>query len=165
MVHAEHVIFVAVSLGDTRMIRGGLFGMQQRNPGERPLVAQVAFVREVPLIDALHHRQPPAVVQHAGKFRHPRTHAVGRALGHPDPNFRLALHRILPAIGLFEANAEDSADRAATHDGAILLGAPAVRPRRHEPAPCLVVGELNRRELAGGLHVRRSVRDEARLAD
>ena len=42
----------------------------------------------------------------------------------------------------------------------------ARRPLAHggvKPAPRLIVGELDRRQLAGGLEVRRSIRDEARL--
>ena len=118
---------------------------------------------EVPLIDALDDRQPAAVVEDARELRDPRAHAVGGSFGHPEPDFGLALDRILPAIRLFEADTEDAADRLPPHHRAVFLRAPAVGPWRREAAPRLVVGELNGRQLARGLEVRRPIRNEARF--
>src|SRR5207249_1091196 len=80
-------------------------------------VAEVALVVEVPLIDALDRLQPAPVVEDARELRHPRPHAVGRPFGDPQTDFRLALHRVLPPVRLFESDAEDATDRPAPHDG------------------------------------------------
>ena len=106
--------------------------------------------------------QPAAVVEHAGELGDPRPHAVGGALGDPETDLRLALHRVLPAIRLLEPDAEDAADRPASHHRAQFLRSPPVVPRRRQAAPRLVVGELDRRQLAGRLEIGRAVRDEAR---
>ena len=55
------------------------------------------------------------------------------------------------------------ADRPASHDRPVFLGAAAVGPRRRDAAARLVVGELNRRQLAGRLEIRRAVGDEPRV--
>ena len=163
VIHAEHVIGGAIAVSDARMGRSGLFRVQQRDAGERPFVAEIALVAVVPVIDAFDNRHPPAVIQHAGELRHPRPHPVRRPLGDPQLHLRLALDRILPAIRLLEADAENPADRTAAHDGAELLRAAAVRPRRRQAAPGLVVGELNLGELSRRLHVRRPVWNEPRV--
>ena len=136
VIHAEHVILGPVARRDAGVIGLGLLRVQQRDARERRLVAQVALVVEVPVVDALDDRQPAAVVEHAGELRDPRAHAVGGAFGHPEPDLGLALHRVLPAIRLFDADAEDAADRLA---GPSPRGTPSprrplshggVRPRR-----------------------------------
>ena len=53
VIHAEHVIFGAIAGTDARMVCGGLFRVEQRDARQRLLVAEVALVLEVPLVDAL----------------------------------------------------------------------------------------------------------------
>ncbi len=60
----------------------------------------------------------------------------------------VALHRILPAVRLLHAHAEDAADRLVAHRGAVLLGVLAVGPRSHQPAARLAVGEQDGRQRA-----------------
>src|SRR5438094_284423 len=100
---------------------------------------------------------PAAIVQDAGELRDPGPRAVGGSLRDPQPDLRLALDRILPSIGFLEPHAEDPADRPPSHHGSVFLGAAAVRPRWGDAAARLVIGELNRRQLARRLHVRRTV--------
>src|SRR5690349_12108491 len=114
----------------------------------------------MPLIQAFDGGEPSPVVQHARKFRDPRAHAVCRALGYPEPNLRLALDRVLPAIALFDAHAEDAADGTSSHHGSVLFRAPAVRPWRHQSVSGLIVCELNGRQLTRRLHVGRTIRNE-----
>ena len=163
LIHPEHMVPGAIAVGDARVIGLCLLGEEYRDPRQRHFVAEVAFVVEVPLIDPLDDRQPAAVVKHARELGHPRPHAVSRTFGHPQANFRLALDRILPAIRFFEPDAEDAADGLSAHHGAVFFRALAVRPWRCQPASRLVVGELNRRQLAGRLEIGRTVRNEARL--
>ncbi len=139
VVHAEHVIAGAVSRGGAGMERRGLLGVQQRHARERHLVAQVALVAGVPLVNAFDRGQPAAIVEHAGELRHPRPLAVRRPFRDPELDFRLALHGVLPAIRLLEADAEDPANRPPAHDRAELLRAVAVRPRRRGAAARLMV--------------------------
>ena len=165
VIHPEHVIVGTIAVGDASVIRGGLLGVEQRDARQRRLVAQVALVVEVPLVDALDDGQPAPIVEHARELRDPRPHAVGRAFRDPEPHLRLALHRVLPAVRLLDADAEDAADGLRPHDRAVFLRAPAVRPRRRQAASRLVVRELDVGEIAGGLHVGRAVRDEPRARD
>ena len=162
VVHPQHVIAGPIGRRHAGVILLGLFREEQRHPRNRRLVAQVALVTEVPVVDPFDHRQPATVVEHAGKLGHPRPHAVGRALGDPQLDLRRALHRVLPAVPLFDADAEDAANRPAAHYRPVLLRAMAVGPRRRQATPCLVVGELDVGQLASGLQIRRAVGDEPR---
>src|SRR5260221_7006485 len=117
----------------------------------------------LPRVDALDRRHPARVVQHAGELRHPWTDAVRGPFGDPEPDFRLARHRVLPAIRLLQADAENAGDRLAPVQRAEFLGAPSLGPGRHDAAQGLVVGKLNRRQLAGGLEIRREFGDESRF--
>src|SRR4051812_44900008 len=125
--------------------------MQQRYARERCLVAQVSFVRVMPVVNAFDDGQPSAVVQHTGELRHPGAPAIRRSFSNPQPYLWFALHRVLPAIRLFETDAEDSANRTPSHNRSIFLRATAVRPWRCDAAARLVIGELNRRQLPRGL--------------
>ena len=116
----------------------------------------------MPVVDALDHRQPAPIAQHAGELGEPGPHALRRAARHPQPDLGLALHRVLPAVRLLDADAEDPADRAPVHHRVVLLAAPAVRVRRRQAAAGLVIGELDGRlHQPGGAHVGRTVGDEA----
>src|SRR5207237_9985554 len=116
----------------------------------------------MPVINAFDGREPASIVENARELLHPRPAAGRGAFCHPEPDLRLALHRVLPPIRLLQAHAENPADRSSSHDGPVLLGAAAVAPRRRHAAPRLVVGELNRRHVARGLHVRRAIWNEPR---
>ena len=89
VIHPEDVIFGAV----TRRRRRGchLLRIQQRDARERLLVAQIPLVTMVPVVDALDHRQPAAIVQDAGELRDPGPRAVGGSFRDPQPDLRLAL--------------------------------------------------------------------------
>src|SRR3954466_14342211 len=137
--------------------------MQQRHARKRQFVPQVPFVTAVPVIDALDHRQPAPVVKRARELRDPWAHAVGGAFRDPQSNLRLALHGVLPAVRLLEAHAEDPSDGPPPHDRPQFLRALAIGPRRGEAMPRLVVRELDVRDLARGLEVRWTVRNEARI--
>ena len=102
VIHAEHVILGAIPLRHTRVIGGRLLRVQDRHARQRHLVPQIPLVTVVPVVDPFDHRQPSSVVEHAGEFRDPRAHAVGRPFGDPEPNLRFALHGILPAAWLFQ---------------------------------------------------------------
>ena len=111
VIHAAHVIVRAIAFRDAGMIRGGLLGVEQGNPRKGRFVSEITFVIVVPLVDTLDHGKPAPVVQHTGELRHPRAHPVRGAFRHPEPHFGFALHGVLPAIRLFESDAEDPADR------------------------------------------------------
>jgi hypothetical protein len=161
VIHPEHVVCGAIAIGHSAVIGGGLFGVEQRHPCERRLVAQIALVSEVPVVEPLDRRQPAPVVEDAGELRDPRAHAVGRAFGNPEPDLRLALHRVLPSVRLFDPDAENAADGPPPHHRSQLLGAAAVVPRRRQAAAGLVVRELNRGQLTRGLQIGRPVRNES----
>ena len=161
VVHAGDVIGQR-PLRPGRVGRSRLLGEEQRHARQRSRVAQVALVAMVPLVDALDDGQPASIAQYAGELGEPRPHALRRPARHPQPNLGLALHRVLPAVRLLDADAEDAADRPPVHHRVIFLAAPAVGIRRRQAAAGLVVGELDRRlHQPGGAHVGRSVGHEA----
>ena len=75
------------------------------------------------------------------------------------------LHRILPAVRLFDAHAEDAADRLASHGGAIFLAVLPVGPGSHQAAARLAVGEQRGRQFADALHVQFAQRSSAGVGD
>jgi hypothetical protein len=75
------------------------------------------------------------------------------------------LDRVLPAVSLFDADAEDPANRPTAHHGPVFLRAMAVGPGRRQATPRLVVRELDVGELAGGFQIRRPIGDEPRVWD
>ena len=161
VVHAGDVIGERPP-GPRRIDAGCLLGEEQRHPRQRSRVAQVALVAVVPVVDALDDRQPAPIAQHAGELGEPWPHALRRAARHPQPDLGLALHRVLPAVRLLDADAEDPADRAPVHHRVVLLAAPAVRVRRRQAAAGLVIGELDGRlHQPGGAHVGWTVGHEA----
>src|SRR4029079_11280388 len=97
--------------------------------------------------------KPALVVKHARELCEPGTQIVGDALGYPDSNLGFTLHRVLPAIWFFEADAEDADDRFAAHCGAELFGVLAIRPGSSEPAAGLAIRDERGREFADPLHV------------
>ena len=136
---------------------GGLLRIDQPDPRQRTLVAQVFLARG----DASGRCPPPtpsqrAVVQHAGELGEPGPQAVGDAVGDPEADLRLALHRVLPAVRLLHAHAEDADDRLAAHRGAVFLGVLAVGPGGHQPAARLAVGEERGGQLADASSCRAS---------
>src|SRR5207247_11478928 len=62
-------------------------------------------------------------------------------------------------------DAEYAADRLAAERRAVLLRVLAVRPRRHQAATGLPVGEQRRRQLADRFHVERAQRAAAGVRD
>ena len=95
---------------------GGLLRVDQADAGQRRLVAQV------PLDAADASGRGPrrrlsqrAVVERAGELGEPGPQAVGDPVGDPDADLRLALHRVLPAVRLLDAHAEDADDGLAAH--------------------------------------------------
>ena len=114
---------------------------------------------------SFHRLQPALVVQHAGELGEPRPQPVGDAVGHPEADLRLALHAVLPAIRLLDADAEDADDGLAAHGGAEFLAVLPVRPRRGQPAAGLPVGDQRGRQLADPLHVQRTGRAAAGVRD
>src|SRR6185312_3241012 len=84
--------------------------------------------------------------------------AIRHAVGDPEPDLGLALHRVFPAIGFFHSDAENADDGLAAHGGAKFLSVLPVRPRRHETAPSLAIGEKRGRKLADFFHVERTRR-------
>ena len=169
LVPAQRVVLDLLLRPRAAVEPGGLLRVDQAHPGERLLVPQVPLGAVVPAVEVLDDAEPAAVAEHAGELGEPGPQAVGDPVGEPDADLRLALHRVLPAVRLLDAHAEDAPDRLAAHRGAVLLGGLAVGPRGHEPAPRLAVGEQRRGELADGLHVERAgraapgVRDHARV--
>src|SRR5262249_37221460 len=129
------------------------------------LVAQIALDAVMPRVDALDGRHPPRVVDRARKLREPGPHAVGRAFRDPQPQLRLALHRVLPAVRVLDADAEDPADRLPPERGAVLLRGLAVRPERRRSRSALAIGEQDVGNLAHGFHVERTERAAARVRD
>ena len=163
VIHAEHVIRRPIALCHAGVPGRRLLREQQRDAGQRHLVAQIALVLGVPQVDALDDGEPATVVQRAGELREPGAHAVGGSLGDPEPDLGLALHRVLPPIRLLEAHAEDPAHGPPPHHGAVLLAVTAVRPGRRHAAARLRIGELDLRKLVGRLQVGRTIRDDARV--
>jgi hypothetical protein len=157
-----HVIAGAISVADARVVGVRLFRIEQGHARERSGISQIGLVPVVPVVNALDDGEPASIVEDAGELGDPRPHPVGRGFGDPELHFGFALHRVLPAIRLLDADTEDPRDRPLSHDGAELLGAPAVRPRRHQAAPGLVIGELDVGELGRGLHVGRAIGNEPR---
>ena len=90
---------------------GGLLRVDQAHPGERRLVPQVPLDAVVPAVEVLDDPEPAAVAEHAGELGEPGPQAVGDPVGEPDADLRLALHRVLPAVRLLDAHAEDAPDR------------------------------------------------------
>ena len=82
--------------------------------------------------------------------------AVSKAVRHPDPDLCLAMHRIFPAIGLFDAHAEDAHDGFASQRGAIFFPFLSVAPGQRHAAAGLAVGKQRGGKLADGLHVERA---------
>ena len=116
-------------------------------------MAQVVLVAVMPAVQVFDDRQPAAVVERAGELGEPRADAVGDAVERPEADFGAVLHRVLPAVRLFDAHAEDAADGLVAHGGTVLLGVFAVGPGSHQAAARLAVGEEDGGELADGLHV------------
>ena len=163
VIHARGMVARPLLVRLAAVERARLLGREHRHAGERLGVPQVPLVPVVPRVDALDDGQPATVVEHARELGEPGAHAVRRAVGDEHAHLGLALDRILPAVRLLDAHAEDAADGPHAHRRAVLLRAAAVGPWHGEAPARLVVGELDGRALAGRLHVRRTVRDEAGL--
>src|SRR5882724_7932994 len=95
----------------------------------------------MPPINVLDDLQPTRVVNSTGKFREPRTQAVGDSVKRPDANLSVALDRVLPPIRLFQSDAENSHNRFAAHCGAKFLSVLSAGPRRSYPAAGLPVSD------------------------
>ena len=74
-------------------------------------------------------------------------------VGYPKANFVATLDRVLPAVFVFEANAEDSDRRLIAHRGAKFLRTLAAHPGRHEARATLAIGEQDGRKFTDGFHV------------
>ena len=88
----------------------GLLGVDHAHPRQRAFVAQVGFPAGQPAVDRLDRFQPALVVEHAAELGEPRAHAVGDEVCDPEPDFGGVLHRVLPAVRLLDANAEEAGD-------------------------------------------------------
>ena len=88
----------------------GLLRVDQRDPGQWHLVPQVALGPLMPLVELLDDPEPAAVAEHAGELREPGSQPVRDPVREPDANLRLGLHRVLPAVRLLHAHAEDAPD-------------------------------------------------------
>ena len=76
-----------------------------------------------------------------GEFAEPGAHAVGDGVEDPDADFGGGVDAVFPAVGLFEADAEEADDGLVAHGGAILFGGFAHEPGRLESAAGLAVGD------------------------
>src|SRR5262245_58557405 len=87
------------------------------------------------------------------------------AVDRPEPDLIAALNRVFPAVGFFYSHAENPHDRFTSEGRGIFLAVLAVRPRRHQAAPSLSVGEERGREFSDGLHVEIAERAAPRVGD
>src|SRR5207247_11316972 len=117
------------------------------------------------VIDLLHHLQPSLVVKSPRELCEPGAQVVGDAVRYPDSNLRIALDRILPAIWLFDSNAEDTDDGLSSQSGAILLAVFPIGPGDGKAPARLAVGKQRFREVADGLHVERTQGAPSRVGD
>ena len=141
LIPAEGVVFDFCGVLIATVVPGGLLRVDQGDPGQRLLVGEVGLVLFGPEIDLFDAVEPALVVERGGEFAEPGTHAVGDGVEHPDANFGVAVDAVLPAVGLFEADAEEADDGLVAHGGAILLGGFAHEPRGLETAASLTVGD------------------------
>ena len=142
-----------------------LLRIDDRHARERALVAQVAFRAGAPAVEFLDRFQPARIVDAAGEFREPRAQAVRDAVERPEAKLRGALHRIFPAVGLLQPDAENAHDRLAAHRRAKFLSLLPVAPRHGDAAARLMVGHQRRREFADALHVERTRRAAPAVGD
>ena len=164
VVHAEHVVGGAVARGDARVKRRGLLGdaaarrarAASRCAGSaRACSATGRCARRSAASGGRRARRrtsSPTAACRSRCLRPPRGGSPARSARSPSSDTRSSRPTLkMPPIGR-----RPMTDR-------ILLGAAAVRPRRRDAAARLIVGELNRRQLARRLQVGRAVGNEARL--
>ena len=113
---------------DPSIERGGLLGIDHAYAGQGFLVAEIILVGVMPLEDFFHHGKPALIVGLRVELGEGRTEILGYAVGHPEPDFVAALHGILPAILILQADAEDTRDGFASECGTKLFGAFACGP-------------------------------------
>src|SRR5262249_19226652 len=115
-----------------------LLRVYETDASQRALLPQIALVRGAPRVDRFDWAQPPRIVDAPGELGEPRTQPVCDPVERPEANLRWVLDRILPAVRLLEADAEDPDDRPVAHRRAKLLTALSIRPRRHQAVARLV---------------------------
>ena len=62
----------------------------------------------MPAVEVLDDAEPAPIAERAGELGEPGPQAVGDPVGDPDADLRLALDRVLPAVRLLHAHAEDA---------------------------------------------------------
>ena len=111
---------------------GGLLRVHEADARQGTIVAQVALPARQAAVEVLDRLQPALVVQRSAELREPRPHPVGDQVGHPQPDLRRVLHRVLPAVRLLDADAEEADDRFGAERRPVLLGVHPDGPRRHQ---------------------------------
>ena len=142
------MVFDFVGVVIAAVVQGGLLGVDEGDASERLLVGEVRLVLFGPEIDLFDAVEPALVVEGGGEFAEPGTHAVGDGVEDPDADFGVAADAVFPAIGLFEADAEEADDGLVAHGGAIFFGGFAHEPGRLETAARLAVGDEHGSALA-----------------
>ncbi len=127
---------------------GGLLRVHEADARQGTIVAQVALPARQAAVEVLDRLQPALVVQRSAELREPRPHPVGDQVGHPQPDLRRVLHRVLPAVRLLDADAEEAGHRFGAERRPVLLGVHPDGPRRHQARTRLAVGRQHRRQAA-----------------
>src|SRR5215475_3317959 len=110
----------------------------------------------MPFVDFFYDWQPSAIDYLSVEFGEPRPKTLRDAIGYPETNFIIGLHRVLPAIFIFDADAKNTSDCLLPHGGAIFFTIFAVCPWRHQTATTLTVSEERWCKLANRFHIERA---------
>ena len=115
MVEAQRVILDPGLRAVATVAGRGLLRVHHRHARQRLLVAEIPLVAPVPDVDVLDGFHPACVHDLAVELGEPWPEIVGDAVDGPQPYLFAVLHRVLPAVGLLDAHAEDAADGLAAH--------------------------------------------------
>src|SRR6202034_848663 len=129
------------------------------------LVAEIILVRIMPLEDFFHHGEPALVIRFRVDLGEGWTEILRYAVGHPEPDFVAALHGILPAILIFQADAEDTRDGFASERGTKFFCAFAGGPGGSQACAALAIREQGGRHLSDGLHIQLAQRAATGVGD
>ena len=87
-------------------------------------------------------------MERGGEFAEPGTHAVGDGVEDPDADLGVGVDAVFPAVGLFDADAEEADDGLVAHGGAVFFCGFAHEPWGCEAAASLAVGDEHGSALA-----------------
>src|SRR5271154_3249008 len=153
LVEAKRWIFDRADRIGSAVKRGGLLRIAHAYAGQGFFVSKIILVRVVPLVDFFYHWEPALVVRLGVEFCEGRTKILSHAICNPKADFVSGLDRILPAILVFQADAENTRNGLAAQGGAELLGAFAAFPWSYQTCSSLAIREQGRRKLSDGFHV------------